>query len=137
MDLFEGVGTVARVDHVALQTVPGKLKLVVELFQRFGYVEDVTRRLHGDWGAAHFLEKEGSLPIQITDPMTLPEKAEFVPTETHVAISVEDTEKVALAIEHWADRVGHIAGIVRANDGKIFVIIVTLLTVDIELVPNS
>lgn len=132
--VFDGVG-VGAVDHIAIQTVSGMITVATSFFQRLGFIEDQNQRKSGNWGSACFMIKPGSLSIQLIDsvnPMVIPA------SENHIAIAVEDPEKVVDTIEIWALVIGVNVTVEEFPGEKFFVVTLPqILTVFIEFVPSN
>lgn len=131
--LFEGVGKCAHVDHVAVQTVYGRLDEATLLFVKLGYRVHPFRKARGVWGKAIFLVKDGSIPIQLTDSSA----GLSIPIcENHFAVVVDDPFTVSFRIRDWTRHGGVSAEAEEISGGKYFVFLPEVLTMPIELVPN-
>ncbi len=129
--VLPGVGQ-AHVDHVCIQVGPDMIIAATCLFTKLGYVENQPRRKNGEWGEARFMEKLGSIPVQLTlsTDMTV-----ILPGENHVAIAVENPYKAAMSLVEWLNWAGIKDTVVEDYDEKYFVSIPTILVEPLEFVP--
>lgn len=122
-------------DHIAIQVATNRLATAVNLFIKFGYVEDIERRIVGDWGEARFVVKQGSIPIQLTLPKEQ-QNWPFTQSECHIALQVDDPRKVSAGVSLWAQEAGISTNIDTLGDQRIVLTLPNLLMVSIELVPQ-
>lgn len=132
--IFEGVGD-SRVDHVAIQVVHGKMGVASAILIGLGFIEDHARHQVGDWGEAYFFGRPGSITIQLTDSN---DSRDIPPSESHVAIVVDDPLLVANSLEKWAETEPRNLWVEREYSGKnVFMTIPRVFTISFELVPHT
>lgn len=130
--VLPGVGGQARVDHVCIQAGNGMLIGATTLFVKLGYIEDIDRRKSGDWGEARFLEKPGSIPVQLTRSS---DETTIAAGENHVAIAVENPYEAAVSLVKWLNWAGVDDTAIEEYGRNYFVMVPVLLVQPLEFVP--